>query len=269
MAVQVVTVIKDDLPGLKRTEASICSQSMKVSWIVVTPSGPSITHDYIDKLMHNGIVKKIEPDSGSGVYPAMNQAIELVKANDWIWYLNAGDEFASEKSYELVSIHATNSSHRWMYGGHLLGSSGGKILGEVAPPEKFHTPNQLFSKKYISHQSTIFQAKFLRELGGFSSHLKIAADWDLMARAARIDPGMRISETLSIFYMGGLSTAERNTANRELFEIRKIHLGKKYAKKNYWWFVYRYTRNNLVQFCEKKFPRMADAVRSTRLNFKI
>jgi hypothetical protein len=156
-----------------------------------------------------------------------------------------------------------------MYGGHYLGSQNGKILGEVKTPNRFRTSNQLFSKKYICHQSTIFQCKFLKDLNGFSSGLKIAADWDLMVRAAQLDPGLRIDDTLSIFYMGGISTTARQVGNMELFQLRKKYLGRKYALKNYWWFTYRWLRNGFVQSTESKFPFFVDLIRKFRLKIKL
>jgi len=266
--VKVITVVKDDLEGLKRTEQSIVNQSKLVSWILVTPNDNSQTYEYAQHLIHQNIVDEIILDSGGGVYSAMNQAVVQANQEDWFWFLNAGDEFAAINTYELICQSAMTTVHEWMYGGHYLGSYNGKILGEVKTPARFKPANQLFSKKYISHQSTIFRAKFLQDLGGFRSDLKVAADWDLMVRASKLDPGHRVPETLSIFYMGGLSTAARQVANKELFLIRKRYLGRKYAIKNYWWFGYRLVRNRYVRSFELRNPSMADAIRRIRLQVK-
>jgi hypothetical protein len=268
MILKVITVIKDDLLGLKRTKKSVLGQSKKVSWTLVTPNDESSTFQYIQELRNSGIAGEVILDTHDGVYAAMNQAIALSSGEDWLWFLNAGDEFVDINSYELVDNYAQSSSNLWIYGGHFLGSQAGKILGEVKTPQKFKPSNQLFAKKYISHQSTIFRAKFLQDLGGFNSNLRIAADWDLMVRASKLDPGRRIPESLSIFYMGGLSTASRQTGNIELFRIRKIHLGPKFAIKNYWWFGYRLLRNYFVQSVEEKLPNFANSARKIRFRVK-
>jgi len=268
MILKVITVVKDDLPGLERTKQSILDQSKKVSWTLVTPNEGSATFQYIQELRNSGITGEIILDMHRGIYAAMNQAIALSSGEDWLWFLNAGDEFANVSTYELVDKYAQSSSNLWMYGGHFLGSHAGKILGEVKTPQKFKPSNQLFAKKYISHQSTIFRAKFLQDLGGFNGNLKIAADWDLMVRASEFDSGQRIPESLSIFYMGGLSTASRQTGNIELFWIRKIHLGPKFAIKNYWWFGYRLLRNYLVQSIEENLPNFVNSARKIRMQIK-
>jgi hypothetical protein len=268
LSVKVVTVVKDDLFGLKRTEHSIREQSNIVSWVLVTPNDGSQTHEYAQQLKSAGIAKAIIPDQGSGVYAAMNQAVAEITEGEWLWFLNAGDEFATVNTYQLVSKYAQDSINSWIYGGHYLGSKDGKILGEVKTPSQFRISNQLFAKKYVSHQSTIFRAKFLRDLGGFQNHLKIAADWDLMVRASLVDPGLRIPEILSTFYMGGLSTESRQQGNRELFQIRKLYLGRKYTLKNYWWFGYRWIRNGIVQNLEGVSIQLTDRIRTIRLSIR-
>jgi hypothetical protein len=269
MTIKIITVVKDDLLGLKRTERSISGQSKRVSWIVVTPDDGSVTFDYVKGLSRQGIVEEIILDTHVGIYPAMNQAIASSTGQDWLWFLNAGDELANVNSYELVQKYGQSSNNAWMYGGYILSSPSGNIIGRVKPPQKFKPSNQLFAKNIISHQSTIFLAKFLQDLGGFKSNLKIAADWDLMVRASELGPGLRIPESLSIFYMGGASTVNRQIGNYELFQIRKIHLGSKYAIKNYWWFGYRMLRNYCIRSIEKKFPRFLDYVRKVRHKFKL
>lgn len=269
MCVVVITVVKDDLSGLMRTEKSIREQSAQVNWILVTPEDSSDTHNYAKDLLANGIVSRVIQDFSGGVYSAMNTAIENSNPLDWIWFLNAGDEFGSKDSYGQISEAASKTSKRWIYAGHFLGSEQGMILGKVPTPERFRIRNQLFARKYVSHQSTIFKQDFLMELGGFRTDLKIAADWDLLVRAARVEAGHRLPETISVFYMGGISTKERQIGNAELFKLRKEFLGPQYLIQNYLWFSYRWIRNTIVQNIEKRFPKTANRIRKTRLSIKL
>jgi hypothetical protein len=194
----------------------------------------------------------------------MNLAIQESQKSDWLWFINAGDEFADKKSSEIVLGHIKGSQAKWLFGGNKIASSKGEILGENPSPRLFDPRNQLFSKKYVSHQSTIFKNEFLQELAGFRDHLKIAADWDLMVRASKIDTGQRIIEVISVFYMGGLSTLSRSQGNRELLELRKEHLKGKYVLKSYVWFAYREIRNFFVQSFEVKYTSSLDKLRRFR-----
>jgi|LakMenEpi03Aug12_release.lakeMendotaPanAssembly.Ray.scaffolds.fasta_scaffold27296_3 hypothetical protein len=263
-----ITVVKDDLEGLKRTYTSISQQSEYVQWIVVSPKNATSTHLYLESLNREGKLSRLIHDQGAGIYSAMNLAIQETDKNDWLWFLNAGDELASNEAAGLVSKVTQQTKNNWIYGGHILGSSHGKLLGENPAPLEIKRSNQLFARKYVSHQSTIFKNSFLRDLGGFDESLMIAADWDLIARASFFDSGHRVDSTLVVFYMGGLSTKQRQKSNQELFQIRKKHLSHKYFIKNYLWFGYRFTRNIIVLNAESHFPLALDRIRSKRISLK-
>ena len=268
MTLKVITVVKGDLAGLMRTEKSIRGQSKTVSWTLVTPNDQSSTYEYARVLSSTGNVGEIILDTHHGIYAAMNQAIASSSSEDWLWFLNAGDEFADVNSYKLVNERTDNSTNEWMYGGHYLGSHQGNILGEIKAPTEFKIDNQLFAKKYVSHQSTIFRAKFLKELGGFDLNLKIAADWDLMVRASKLDAGLTIGRSISVFYLGGLSTRSRQIGNFELLKLRKKYLGRHFFFANYAFFLYRCIRNFFVVILENTLPSVANFIRKLRFNFR-
>jgi len=264
LTVVVITLVKDDLHGLMRTESSVLSQTTKVDWVIITPNDQSPTNAYAEELRNRGIASAVLADDGHGIYRAMNLAIKSAAASDWLWFMNAGDEFASRDSYSLVNAIASTTNQQWLFGGHYLGSISGKILGKVPAPQRFLVNKQLFSKEYISHQATIFRVAFLQKLGGFNESYKIAADWDLFVRASHIDQGYCIPEFLSIFYMGGLSTKSRAIGNRELLLLRKKYLPTKYLIKNYYWFFYRTIRNSVVILVENRAPNLADTIREIK-----
>ena len=262
-----MTVVKDDVEGLIRTAKSITDQSITPRWIIITPFDRSRTHEYSQKLFSQGKVTKIIQDESSGVYPAMNLAIDSIQPGDWVWFLNAGDEFASQNSYDIAKNSTLRTKARWLYGGHNLGSERGEVLGEMRSPTEFKTSNQLFAKKYISHQAVIFKAEFLQELNGFDVQFKVAADWELMSRAALRDRPDQIKATLANFYMGGLSTQTRQKGNLELLRIRNLHLPFKYFPKSYLWFAFRCIRNFFVQSFESNLPELTNKIRRIRILF--
>lgn len=268
MRVVIVTVVKDDLVGLKRTEHSVLEQSSKVHWVIVTPNNKSETVQYASQLRAKEIVDQVITDLGGGVYAAMNLASQSLGIDDWIWFLNAGDEFASHDAYEKVLKHVRSTNHNWLFGGHFLGSEQGQKLGEIKSPDRFIASNQLFAKKYVSHQAVIFKNSLLQSLNGFRTNLIVAADWDLLVRASRRDTGGRIPETLAIFYLGGLSTKLRQMSNLELLKLRNEHLGKIYLPKSLIWFGFRFFRNKFVQSFESVNPNSANFIRKIRFDIK-
>jgi hypothetical protein len=105
----------------------------------------------------------------------------------------------------------------------------------------------------------------LTEIGGFDTHLKISADWDLFVRLSKIEDAGRIDFPFSVFHMGGLSTQARALGNRELLSLRKKYLPKKFLLKSYYWFIFRSIRNKLVLMLENSLPQVADNLRRLRL----
>lgn len=268
LTLKVVTVVKDDLSGLKRTEKSVNAQSKKVAWTLVTPNDGSTTYQYAQFLKNSKIASDVLLDKHNGVYEAMNQVIDVTNGEDWLWFLNAGDEFAATNTYQLVDAFAQVSPNNWIFGGHFLGSEVGGILGEVKTPQAFKISNQLFARKYVCHQATIFQANLLQEMGGFDLSYKIAADYDLMARASKLDPGTSIDATIAVFYLGGISSRARQKANAELLQLRKKHLGRRFVAKNYVFFFYRLCRNYVLLELEKKSPNLVNIIRKVKVIFK-
>jgi hypothetical protein len=268
MSVKVVTVVKNDLKGLMRTKDSIITQSVKVDWDIITPEDKSPTFGYAADLKKSGLVQNLLRDNGSGIYAAMNMAIQQSHSEDWLWFINAGDTFVDQNSYFKVLSFVQNTKNKWLYGGFFLGSQIGNVLGERHAPNEFKISNQLFARGYVSHQSTIFKVQFLQELNGFRADLEIAADWDLMCRASKLDPGHRLPESLSVFYLGGLSTLSRKLGNAELLQLRKEYMPGRNQVYSYAWFYYREIRNALLVKFEKRLPIALNFFRSTRLVLK-
>ena len=268
MSLFVITVVKDDLEGLMKTSNSVSLQNTRVRWVVISPKDNSPTYKAINTLKLLGIIEMYVEDTGLGIYSAMNVGIQSFDSESWIWFLNAGDEFASPKSVETVFAHIVKTSHQWLYGGVFLCTEQGKVFAELEAPRNLNTKNQLFSKDFICHQSTIFKVEFLQTLGGFNLNYNVASDWDLIVRALKIDPGERIPAIISKFYLGGYSTSARQKSNKELFILRSLHLSFRYFLPSILWFGYRYFRNYIVLFLERHLVDLVNFLRVTKYGLK-
>jgi hypothetical protein len=242
-------------------------QNSRVIWRVVSPSSDFEIKDLLHELLRLNIINKLIEDKGLGVYHAMNQAVFEANETEWIWFLNAGDQFSSTTSYERIQNQIKEISNRWIFGGHILAAENGDVLGVRNAPNSVQPHRQLFAKDYVSHQGVVMNVGFIEELGRFNTQLKIAADWDLIVKACLVDPGFRIKEPLAIFYMGGLSTRGRQQSNLELRRLRSMYLGRQFILESYSWFAYRWFRNMLVMRVEGRFPVFLNKWRRLRLKF--
>ena len=264
----VITVVKSDVSGFLRTLRSVKGQSVNVKWRVVNPKEDIEIREILNHLMIEGVIERLLDDEGAGVYQAMNKAVLEAEPSEWLWFLNAGDEFAADDTYKKVLSKISEGDSRWLFGGHILMAENGDFLGSRNSPLSVIPQKQLFASDYVSHQGVVMEAGFINELGNFNTGLKIAADWELIVKACLVDSGNRIEQPIAVFHMGGLSTRGRQISNAELLQLRSEYLSSRYFIKSYSWYLYRGIRNLIVMKLENSFPEGLNLVRKFRLKNK-
>ena len=98
--VTVITVVYNNVSGIKETLESFISQSWENKELVVIDGGSTdgtldVINLYADKIAY----MCSEPDAG--IYDAMNKGIDKA-SGDWITFLNSGDVFANKNVLENV-----------------------------------------------------------------------------------------------------------------------------------------------------------------------
>ena len=122
--ISIITVVLNDLEGLKRTHRSVFEQSNKsFEWIVRDGGSDGRTIDFLLSL--GEAVKWIsEPDRG--IYDAMNRGVSM-SAGEYVVFMNAGDTFCDSTSLSKVDgyLSANNQIADVLFGGAMLSFSGG------------------------------------------------------------------------------------------------------------------------------------------------
>lgn len=219
----IVTVVKDDLFGLKKSRASLELQAFK-NWthIIVDGGSSRATINYLKSLSNINTIFISEPDSG--IYNAMNKAWKLAHPESYVFYLNARDTFAGKKSlYEAAKSLKVEDYPVWGCSTHeeIQEDGSGWVCKLVSPPS---IPNQLFAFGYRSHQAVLMKSNFIDELGGFNENFKIAADWELIVKALEAAEPAVWNHPLGLFELGGMSQDNLLLAHLELKQIRKEFL---------------------------------------------
>ena len=219
----IVTVVRNDLEGLKISRESLVSQTYG-SWthIVIDGSTGGEILEYLKTLPIQNTVYLSELDSG--IYSAMNKGWKLAAANSFVFYLNARDKFASSDSLADANHGLKmHESPKWGCTTHeeVNRDGSGWICKLVSEP---NIRNQLFAFGYRSHQAVVMRASFISDLGGFNEKYRIAADWDLIVRAILHSEPAVWQRPVAIFELGGESSMRMIEAHRELMELRKIYL---------------------------------------------
>lgn len=219
----IVTVVRNDLQGLKKSRESLDEQLYK-NWVHIIIDGGSTdgTTEFIKSLPKTNTISVSEPDTG--IYNAMNKAWKLSERDNFVYYLNARDKFASEKSLKYADMAlSTFPLARWGCTTHeeINQNGEGWVCKLVSPPS---VANQLYAFGYRSHQGVVMKASFIEYLGGFNEDYQIAADWDLIVRALISEEPVQWAYPIGIFELGGESSVRILKAHQELKKLRKIYL---------------------------------------------
>lgn len=178
----ILTVVRNDLRGMRRTEESIASQTWTdFEWIVIDGASTDGTADHIRDTLAPRLAYWCS-ESDAGVYDAMNKGIAHAQG-EYVLALNAGDVFHDAEVLEHVFSE-----------GHVVADV---IYGDwvdvfAEGRARFHPPAELpedfFDYSNICHQAMFVRTSVLRSRG-YDLSWRLFADWvrwrELMAANGR------------------------------------------------------------------------------------
>jgi len=212
MKISVITVVRNDLKGLKKTVESVISQSdHNFEYIIIDGNSTDGCKEYLEALQCPMPLQKLsEPDTG--IYNAMNKGI-MMATGDYCIFMNAGDKF-----YDKNVIHSICEviGDADIYIGSTIKI--GKHSIHKRHPLKNMTLTQLFLSRGIYHQSTITRTALLKE-HPYREDLKIVSDWHFLfeqwLNGAKYET---LNFVVSIFDIGGTSS-DSETAMKEKYKV--------------------------------------------------
>lgn len=217
----IVTVVKDDPEGLRRTLDSLrnCLTDGEQYLVVDSSSDAEQTRRLIDEA---GVLADYHWVPPAGVYSAMNTALELAQG-DYIWFLNAGDcMYSLDALQELRRILGTAPS--WVIGQvAFVGTDGAAVVPEPFDYER-ERRSSFARGRFPPHQGTVVQSELLRSVGGFDAEFRIVADYASALRLSKASRPLVTSTVIAIFYEGGLSSREWRHALAEFHRARRMIL---------------------------------------------
>lgn len=209
MKISVITVVYNDLEGLKKTVSSVLSQTCKdFEYVILDGGSTDGCVEYIKSLDFRG-VKKSEPDKG--IYNAMNKAIKMANG-DYCLFLNAGDTFYDEQVLE-------NADKKIGIADIYVGSTveiGERIQRFLAPYPM--TVGHLL-KTSIYHQSTFTRRTLLLQHPYNEQH-KIVSDWEFFFERWLAGCSYeKLDFFVANYYLGGFSYEHRDLIDIERQEV--------------------------------------------------
>jgi putative colanic acid biosynthesis glycosyltransferase len=223
LLVSVITVVRNDLAGLKRTRESVASQSCPdaehVIWDGASTDG---TVDYLRGLPPNRL--RWQSAADGGIYDAMNKATELAQGQVLL-YLNAGDCLADPEVLEWVAAQWRQAP--WAVAFGVLRRWRVDAFVDVADRRPFDLQRLAAGRTWVPHQATFFSRDAVLAAGGYDLEAGLAADQDLILRLTMTDPPLEWDRVIADFQLDGVhSRASVRSRELEWYRIRTKNLAR-------------------------------------------
>jgi hypothetical protein len=206
--ISIVTISKDDAPGLERTLASIARQALAPAEVVVVRAGSSTISTAALPLP---LVDLADP--GRGISAAFNLALGRCRG-DWVVFLNGGDCFSDADSLGRLAALSDRADRPEIVSGFARTSGGATI-----PPQP---PRRLADCLFLSHQASAFRRGLFDEIGPYAEDFRVRMDLDWLARYLAVRGAGRIAfspETLVDYQPGGISSRSLIAFHVEEFRV--------------------------------------------------
>ncbi|KAF2325941.1 MAG: glycosyltransferase family 2 protein [Flavobacterium nitrogenifigens] len=202
--ITIITINYNNLGGLKRTVESVVNQTWKdFEYIVIDGGSTDGSVGYIESQTKYIDYWVSEPDKG--IYNAMNKGIVKAKG-DYVIFLNSGDHFFDNTA--LDKNHSFIKAKDFIYFNLNIIDDSKSIIRKY--PEKLS-----FSYLYndtLPHPATFIRRYLFEEKGLYDESLKIVSDWKFFIEniCKNNCSYLKVDETLSTFYLDGLSSDMEN-----------------------------------------------------------
>lgn len=208
----IITVTRNDIDGLRRTQVSVEAQRFgAIEWIVVDGASDDGTAAHLGTTAARWLS---EPDLG--IYDAMNKGLKLA-SGELVQFLNSGDCLAREDTLSRVADAAADVD--LVYGDGREIFPGGRSIYRRARDQ-----SSLWRGLFTRHQAMFYRRACIGTRT-FDLRYPLAADY--LMTASLLKEGARTSyipRPLCDFQCGGVSQAMGATALAEIAAIR-VELG--------------------------------------------
>lgn len=204
MKFSIITVTRNNLAGLKKTQESIAAQTCRrFEWIIIDGNSTDGTAALLPELQATILS---EPDTG--IYDAMNKG--LVRAHgQYLLFLNAGDCLAAPETLERLLTYCDGSD--FIYGDALE--------GEHYKTARSH--HKILMGMFTHHQSMLYRREALGTLH-YDTTYRIAADYKFTTQfLLNADQVLYAPFPICNFEPGGISQTAAQEGRMEQFCVRE------------------------------------------------
>lgn len=235
----IITVVFNNLAGLKHTYQSIISQtSTDFEWLVIDGGSTDGIQEWLTDLAITNMRFISEKDAG--LYDAMNKGLKLATGT-FVWFMNSGDSIYSSNTVQLLI--AQSSGKDVLYGETMLVDANDTKLGirsekttRVLP--KKMTPFSMIKGMVVCHQSFIPQRSLAP---AYNLKYRFSADIDWVISCLKNASSIHnCNAILSNYLVGGISAQNQKSGLKERWGIYVVHYGFVYTVLAHIYIAFRY-----------------------------
>lgn len=212
--VSVVTICRNEIDNIAKTIQSVTSQKYSdFEYIIKDGCSTDGTLEKAQELATrtSQIEMRVISQQDSGIYSAMNQAIDLSNG-EWILFMNAGDEFFNTEV--LADVFAHNLDGVDVIYGHTC-----CVLRDGSKFIQVNNHDNLAKEIGISQQVCLVRRELLEKYK-FDESYKILADFKMLYQLYNTGHVFRsLNMVIAKYYRGGVSTVNALTIRKEFNRI--------------------------------------------------
>jgi glycosyltransferase len=253
--ITIITVVKNNLSGIKRTINSLRFQSFKdYEHVIIDSNSEDGTSEFLKNHLDSKTIYVREKDTG--VYNAINKGVNLSKGK-FIGLLHSGDFFYSQNTLFLISQNLDEIDYVF---GDIIYFNKNKInrIWEFS----LDNTKKLNPFK-IPHTSLFLKKELIKDLGFYDESFKISSDTDFLIKLCKKKLKFKkLNNYLIYMETGGLSFSLLNFFQKAREDLKIL---KRYNK---FLFVPIYLYKILIKFNGILFLNFNKKLKIINLNLK-
>jgi len=222
--ISIITVTKNDAPGLLATLESIAKQTYRnIEYIVIDGGNDKRSASAVSK--YRPIVSYYTRAPDNGIYDAMNRGLNRA-SGEFVCFINAGDCLYSRDTLQLVA-DSIDQEVDVVFGEVMFVDKNHRDLGLRSQVTTQQLPQKLTWRSMefgmvVSHQG--FYARKALAPAYIKDNLCADIDWVIrILKSSRRN--VRVNEPLAKFAVGGTSTRRFRRAMWDRFKVLSKHFG--------------------------------------------
>ena len=217
--ISIITVSFNIADEIERTCKSIVNQTFQdFEWIVVDGGSDDGTKDILQRFSFR--INSFTSERDNGIYNAMNKGIRK-SSGKYLVFLNGGDSFFDDDSLNIISSSLTFD--------YDIVTGNSRIVNQLSyndwiAPDK----PDLFSST-LPHNASYIKRMLFDKYFLYNENLKIVSDYEFFIKVFFQDIDYyHVNSLVSVFYQNGISSVNRELAQKENDFVRKKYFSRRY-----------------------------------------